>query len=286
MNMLKYIPSMSLSKWHNENITKDSIRLNDGDYCIWRTKIDKPIAVMFHGIGGNHYGLNFLAENMSSDYSIILVDLPNHGKSPLKKAYDISSLHDWTNQILQQIELHHGNIDLVVAHSFGCICIANNQTHSKYKTVFINPVNIPSAGYRIFGTLCSGLPYLLGWSQNLLPLAFIKGDLMLRIKTKDTRRRVVWNTLRSISTITQGINQAKMSRISLIDEPLRNSKDRVDLVIICDQDGSAKKVSHEENLDYYGRNKTKLIEINGGHLSPLECPDELAQFIMNHFSKK
>ncbi|MBE8167664.1 MAG: alpha/beta fold hydrolase [Shewanella sp.] len=72
--------------------------------------------ILLHGLFGNLDNLKALANELESEYQVIRVDLPNHGKSKHIENVNFSDMTDGLLQIYNELELGQAHI---VGHSMG-----------------------------------------------------------------------------------------------------------------------------------------------------------------------
>ncbi|MFW0154825.1 alpha/beta fold hydrolase [Rothia sp. P6271] len=75
--------------------------------------------VFLHGLMGRGKNFTAIAKNLEQDFTILLIDLPNHGNSPWTESFDYNNMAD---SVAQAICAYHGEpapvVD-VVGHSMG-----------------------------------------------------------------------------------------------------------------------------------------------------------------------
>lgn len=241
------------------------------------SKNSKPTAVFLHGFGGNAYGLSFLARELSQDFQIILLEMPNHGHSDLINFQNLSEYQNWLRQILTQIEADFGQISLLIGHSMGCYIVADEQISAQIPTILLTPVFETSALYNFFAKITIKLP-LFSVFQNFPLFSPFKGLAILRIFSLEALKNMLDNTLNScIISPKRLILQSKMAKIPLQKSLLSESSKNIFLVIEGSKDGMSLPISRENRQKFFPRAKFK--NLHGGHILPIENPKLVAKKI-------
>lgn len=266
-------------------VTQLRLRTSYGETAAWQltAKSSQPLLVLLHGFGGTYHGLLPLAQALSSQWRVIIMELPNHGASQLA---DISSSHElqaWAQEALHELTEQQGTPHVVVAHSFGCGAFACPSITNHYPTVMLCPVPTPSYSFRIMARSAIRSS-LLSRLQNTPQLAVVKGMALLRRSNERAVQFVGWNS-RCFATPTpvQLEKQRHMLRIALERELFspRTLANSVRLVVAGSADTTAKQRTTQQLQDIFGT-KTHVHVIEGGHLLFLEAPEEIAELITYH----
>ncbi len=77
---------------------------------------NKPALVLIHGLFGSLDNLNTLGRSLTDDFSVISVDLPNHGRSPRQDNATLASMADSLLSLADSLALETFSI---VGHSLG-----------------------------------------------------------------------------------------------------------------------------------------------------------------------
>lgn len=224
--------------------------------------LDKPVIVFVHGIGAAHRYWLPLAEQLQTEYRVIVPDLAGFGKTEHSDA--VVSLREYANFLSEFVHQLEIKPVAYVGNSFGCQIIVDllvsdeNQT----KAVLIGPtIN------RHERTLHK---QLLRFFQDVLmeptPSAPI---LRLLHDYWDAGFRAVWRSLRA--AITDNIEQ----KIANLTQPI--------LIIRGSRDAIAPQLWVEELA--HAAQKAHIAVIPGAHVVHLTNPREVAHEI-RHFLLK
>ena len=144
---------MNLQTWR-KNLQHKFIQVGENQISIYKSiQENKPIAVLLHGFGGNYFGLTPLGFELTKEYSIIICDLPAHGKSSLNSFQDIHTYRKFYQNLIFKLK-KNGDVKLILAHSFSCYLVSDTKISKEIPTIIINPVFEPNnsflAGMKIF----------------------------------------------------------------------------------------------------------------------------------------
>lgn len=235
-------------------------------------------ALLVHGINGSHYGLMSVANEMlDSGWRIIMVDLPGHGASDIPDWSDLQGLQNWFNELVKVVSKNFGHLSKIVAHSFGCYSV---RPVSAAEIVFVNPVPHISGLYKHSASLAKIL-YLPGASAvyDWVPFSALRGFLL---QSKYSRSRETWNRQHLVAGKDSKTSakkrqfQTKLAEICRVDNPFKGFAP--DKVIM----GSEDKMSLDRSAQQMQKTfpSSKIIEIRGGHLLPIENPAGLCAKIL------
>lgn len=233
----------------------------------------KPLLVFFHGLTGNHHGLRFITERLKADYSIIIVDLPNHGQTAICPNLTTNKLHNWAKEVLLAISQHFKQPQLVIAHSFGCLAIGEASILRQFSSIFINPVPEVNPAHIKLSLYMAQHPFFY-WVSHWRLLAVLVGLSLLKIYHPWVIGRMIWNTWHSKISLAQSQQQAPMCKLAL---EACFSALTPKLVISSRQDNILKSADEQAIKAHFPNTHLKMI--SGGHLSILENPDLLAKLI-------
>ncbi len=270
---------MDYRAWAKRHLTQVSLHELGKVTTAWATeKSDKPIAVMVHGIGGDHSGLIPLAVELADAYRLVIVDLPGHGKTDAVRLPDAVSLRRWFEGVLSKVRKEIGKPTLVVGHSFGCSAVIGQSVLKKYKVVLLNPVPTPSDMYaryaRIIMRSASFWAYIYNWRFFI----YLRGRALIKVHTRAARRRVRWVGMRSKPTYTQTVFQAGLVDMILDGSAYQYAKHGEAVLVMCGlYDTTAKERDYLEMCAVFG--DTKVVFLKGGHLLPIESPDRVAEVL-------
>lgn len=267
---------MDYRTWTRQNLRQTRLREFGKTTSVWCTeKRDKPLIVMVHGIGGDHSGLVPLAMELADEYRIAIVDLPGHGKSSMIRLPDAGALQRWFAVTLEKITKEIGRPACIVAHSFGCSAVLGKETLKKHKVVLLNPVPTPSDMYRRYARVimrsASFWAHIYSWRFFI----YLRGTALIKVHTKDAKRRVRWVGVQSRPGFTQTVFQAGLVDM-ILDGAAYQYADggKVALVLCGIFDTTAAERDSLDMKQVFG--DSKVVFLRGGHLLPIETPARVA----------
>lgn len=268
---------MKINQWRQVELVQEFLEINGQTCSIWFTQSRKPTVFMFHGLGGSHFGLCFLAKELAEDYRVVIVELPNHGKSFFTSETSFDFLHEWAEQTVQTLSERFSEPHFILAHSFGCLCLGREITQN-YPVVFLNPaVGLKPLQAKTIELFTKLQPvYLL---QNTRPISLLKGFILLKIKNQLNFKRICWNTYHTLISPRQNFYQARMLRLSTQPALLMNTNPQ--LVVSGKDDTLSPKRTLTELKEVFPNSSIQVID--GGHLLPLESPVKLTEIIKQTF---
>ncbi len=97
-----------------------------------------------HGLFGQGRNWTQIAKDLSADHRVLLLDMPNHGRSPWTESFDYLELADRVAEELESV----GPVALV-GHSMGgkiamCVALRRPDLVSQLVVVDVSPVSYPS----------------------------------------------------------------------------------------------------------------------------------------------
>jgi pimeloyl-ACP methyl ester carboxylesterase len=269
--------------WSRDHLEPRRFRTTYQTTTVWMTEPSpKPLIVMVHGISGDYTGLVPLAEAMSETHSVVIVELPGHGKSGMVSRPNATKLQAWFQEILSEIEKDHGPATMVIAHSFGCSVVLDQHVLRTKRVILLNPVPTPSDMYARYARLVVKSSHFLAHVYNFQLFVGMRSRVLTKVNDAAARKRVQWVGVQSRPSSRQIVYQAKLVDM-ILDKTVyeRIPKDAVHLVMCAMSDTTP---SQQDTLDMkavFG-NKTNVVYINGGHLAPIESPLRVAAIINEH----
>ncbi|MCL1137351.1 alpha/beta fold hydrolase [Shewanella pneumatophori] len=118
-----------------------------------------PVVILIHGLFGDLDNLKALGKELETDYTVVRVDVPNHGASPHISAMNYQTLADNMADFIGQLCSKHGcNNVTLVGHSMGgkiAMATALNypQWVNKLVVADIAPVSYQSRHDAVFAAL-------------------------------------------------------------------------------------------------------------------------------------
>lgn len=156
---------------------------------------DAPTILMIHGLGGSHQGLLALARALS-DWQVVLIDLPGHGRSAgFTGGYSIGLMANFINQYIEQMPTRPV---AVFGHSFGsllCLAGASLQPDLYQSMILCNPVHynqqnrnlIMRMVYRATATVPQVIGKKIAYSRRVNRIV---GDQLLTTQNQRLRDRL------------------------------------------------------------------------------------------------
>ncbi|MDO4902373.1 MAG: alpha/beta hydrolase [bacterium] len=240
-------------------------------------KDNKPLAVLIHGFGGNAYGMSFLGRELARDFRILLLEMPNHGKSDFLSIKKAEDLRNWNREIMEKIEQRFGAISLIVCHSMGCFSPSKDFSE-RIPTALINPVfQTPSKA--ILGVKINSIS-AIGALTNLPIFSPIKALFLIKIWRAQSVKNVFENMIFSFASPLKFARQAKMAQIPLSEPFFSGEYSAVSMIFHGSRDKLTLPLSKQNKAKYFPQ--TKIISLDTGHLAPIEIPEIIAREIRDN----
>ena len=269
---------MNLKAWR-KNLQHHFVQINNIKISIYKNiQKNKPTAVLLHGFGGNYFGLTPLGYELSKKYSIIICDLPAHGKSSLHSFSSIDTYHSFYQDLISELKKIN-EIGLVVAHSFGCYLASDPKISNQIPTILLNPVYDPSRSF-LFGMKSSYNSSLLMILSNIPIFSPIKAVALQKTWSLEASKNIYQNIFACQNSIKKLLAQKKTIPIALSNNVFKN-KNNVKLAIIADNDTTVKPFQEKSFRTFFPSADFKIIE-KSGHLLPMEKPREIAKIIFEN----
>lgn len=244
---------------------------------------EKPLAILVHGYGGNAYGMKFLAEELSREFRILILEMPNHGKSGALESDDLADYRAWAENIIAQASARFQTPAIIVTHSMSCYLFSHRKISCKIPVILLTPVFETAWLYNLFARATYNFR-ILAILQNLPIFAPFKGFAILRFFKFSAVKNMLDNLIHSAFISPQKIIlQSKMAKIPLAKPLLSPESKNVFLVIEGAGDGMSRAISKESKEKFFTNSHFETL--NGGHLLPIETPKIVADTIIDHFEK-
>ena len=174
------------------------------NYYYYKNEDAKKTIVLLHGWGVDSSYMNSLKDYLKKYYSILLVDLPGHGKSKLSKPYKIQ---DYIDELFFLITKENIKSFYGIGHSFGGkilsfyalkykidggILIAPSSYKSKFSLIKFIKIRL----YKVFKLLRLPLPKSLRGSRDYINAKGYKRMTFLNVYNKYLKKK----ELRKIKT--------------------------------------------------------------------------------------
>ena len=107
-----------------------------------------PVVAFCHGLFGQGRNWTQIAKGLSADHRVLLLDMPNHGRSAWTETFDYVELADLVSAGLREALADDGPVALV-GHSMGgkiamCLALLHPELVERLVVVDVSPVTYPS----------------------------------------------------------------------------------------------------------------------------------------------
>jgi pimeloyl-ACP methyl ester carboxylesterase len=268
---------MDYTEWKEAHLTQARVG-GKTKTSVWLTPGDSlPLAVMVHGISGDHSGLVPLAAELSDEYRLAIIELPGHGDSDPIPLPDAASLQEWFYAALGEVEKEFGEVSVIIAHSFGCSAVLGETLLDTKKVVLLCPVPTPSEMYARYSRIIMRSAHFWAHIYNWRLFVLMRSVVLTKVRTREALRRIRWVGLYSQPSYKQVVFQAGLVDMILDGSAYRHVKDGVALVVCGMWDTTAVQ---RDSLDMEGVfGEAKTVFLAGGHLVPIETPARVAAVI-------
>lgn len=244
---------MNLKDWR-KNLKHIFINIDKNKISTYQNiQKNKPTAVLFHGFGGNYFGLTPLGFELSKKYSIIICELPAHGKSSLDTFEKIEDFQKFYIKLINNLSKNN-KIHLIVAHSFSAYIASNPEISKRIPTVVINPVFSPSSSFLAGMKACSNSKTIMVLS-NLPIFSPLKIALIQKKWSLEAIKNVFQNMFFCQNSPKKLLSQKKTIPIALSDNNFSN-KNFIKIAFIGKNDSTVEPFC-EKNLK---RSSQKLFQ--------------------------
>jgi len=267
---------MDYTVWAEKYLRHSFFIENDCRVSLYASELStKPVIVLVHGISGDHNGLVPLAAELVTEYRVVLIDLPGHGRSDATALQDAAALQKWFLHLMDHVKKKFGPVRYVAAHSFGCSAVLTPKVLGQAKVVLINPVPTPSLMYARYARIIMNSAHFWAHIYNWRLFILLRGMTLAKYRTHESMRRVRWVGWTSKASYAQIVFQAGLVDIILDTSAYENAKNGAVAAVIC---GMSDTTAHErDSLDMervFGMSRS--VFIRGGHLLPIESPASVA----------
>lgn len=273
-----YNYTMNLKSWRRK-LKNEFIDIDGNKISIYKNlEESKPIAVLFHGFGGNYFGLTPLGFELSKKYSIIICELPAHGKSSLNTFQNIDIFRIFYQKMISKLS-NFGEIHLIVGHSFSSYFVSDDEISKKIPTIIINPVFEPSDSFLAGMKLLNKSRFLMIFS-NLPVFSPFKAATLQKTWSLEANKNIYQNMFLCQNSAKNLLAQKSTIPIAL-DKKVFETENYIKIAIIGDKDGTVQPFNEEEFRKNFPKSDFHILE-NSGHLSPMEKPREIAKIIFEN----
>ena len=273
-----YNIKMNLKTWR-KNLQHNFIKIGKNKISTYQDFTpNKQIAVLFHGFGGNYFGLTPLAFELSKKYSIIICELPAHGKSSLNTFQNIQDFQKFYQKLISKLE-EFGEIDLIVGHSFSSYFVSDAKISKKIPTVIINPVFEPSDSFLAGMKALHKSDFLMIFS-NLSIFSPFKAAILQKTWSQEANKNIYQNMFFCQNSFKKLLAQKITIPIAL-DKKVFENENYIKIAIIGDEDSTVKTFEKEKFQMLFPKSDFYILK-NSGHLSPMEKPQEIAKIIFEN----
>ena len=238
-----------------------------GEISIKIDKIEGSVPIIFlHGVYFDHNLWNYQVERIT-DRSVITIDMPFHGmsKNITKKNWSVDDCSGMLLEILDELK-----IDKVIAvgHSWGSMTILRSATNAPERFQSIGLCNMPFKSAPLSNKLQFRMQHLLLGYRN-----FYSKQVAKALFGKET-----YNDHPELLRILES-SMSKLKREEIIQTDKSVIIDAEDAGSII-QSLRVPALALKGKEDYVPQSrhlKTKIVD--GGHVSPVEVPEEVYNFI-------
>ncbi len=119
---------------------------------------EKPVVIFTHGVGMDHQTFKMQVEALKSDYSVLVWDLPGHGRSTIKEHQErfTKMAADCLNKLMNEIGVSKA---ILVGQSLGSMIVQHFLI--KYPAKVTATVHVPGIELK---------PHVGSWSKMFVPL--------------------------------------------------------------------------------------------------------------------
>lgn len=270
---------MDYTQWSKDRLTQKALKKDGRSSSVWLTaKNSKPLLVLIHGISGDYSGLVPLAQELSKDYRLAILELPGHGKSDPIPLPGAPELQRWFGETLELIEKEIGSVDGIVAHSFGCSAVLDKKVLATKKVMLLNPVPTPSYVYARYSQMIMNSAHFWAHIYNWRMFILMRSVVLAKLRTREALRRIRWVGWHSRPSYHQVVYQAGLVDMILDGSAYRHvGSGKVSLVVCGMYDTTAhQRDSFDMDAVFAG---SKTVFFTGGHLLPIEAPAKVARVI-------
>lgn len=273
-----YNLKMNLQTWR-KNLQHQFIQVGENQISVYKNiQEDKPIAVLLHGFGGNYFGLTPLGFELAKEYSIIICDLPAHGKSSLNSFQNIYDYRKFYQNLIFKLK-KNGDIKLILAHSFSCYLVSDTKISKEIPTIIINPVFEPNNSF-LAGMKISQKSKLLMISSNFPFFSPFKALALQKTWSLEASKNIYQNMFACQNSARKLLAQKKTIPIALDDNVFRNTS-YIKMAIIGEKDSTVKPFCEAKFRKLFPKSDFRIIE-ESGHLLPMEKPRQIAEIIFKN----
>lgn len=251
--------------------------------------------VMIHGFRGTHHGLELIAKRLSSEFYVIVPDLPGFGDSPAfsNQPHDLTGYTSFLADFIKHLNLSRR--PYILGHSFGSIVVSSLVASSNDitpKLVLINPIGAPALEgpkaimsrlallyYRVGQALPSKLahPWLAA-----KPIVWVMSRLMTKTRDKQLIKYIDEQHYTHFSRFSNStsLSQAFETSISHNIREFAADIKIPTLMVVGEQDDITPLDKQRELAKLFPNVELKTIK-DVGHLVHYETPDVAADYIRN-----
>jgi pimeloyl-ACP methyl ester carboxylesterase len=237
------------------------IQTNIGKIAIYKTDrtSDKLPVILLHGVYFDHHLWDEQVKQIN-DRTVVTIDMPFHGESREITKPDWS-LNDCADMLIEILDRLYVQKVIAVGHSWGSMTIlrAANKQPEKFSSI----------------VLCN-MPFLTASNKNKLIIRLQHAILLFRkFYTKQAAKALFGKTSlkqnpKFIETLKRPMSILSNMQIKQTDKAvIINAEDATRLI----NNLNVRTIAIKGKEDYVPRpTNIKTIEIEGGHISPLEKP--------------
>lgn len=247
--------------------------------------------ILIHGFRGTHHGLERVADELRTDYDVIVPDLPGFGEGDSLPEYTLQAYVDWLDEFISNLSL--ASTPHLLGHSFGSIITAAYaaQHGDRIATLsLINPIGAPALeGPRGILTKLAITYYWLGrvlperlgsaW-LSAKPIVFLMSTTMAKTPDPTLRKWIHAQHYRYFSTYHSASSISDAFRTS-VSHSVRDFATQITtptLLVAGEKDDITPLAAQHVLLRKFPDASLVVID-NVGHLTHYETPDQVASAV-------
>jgi len=251
--------------------------MNDRRVAYWEggDPQGRPV-LLIHGLGGDHRGLLDCISPLSR-YRLIVPDLPGYGLSEtFGGEHTVEAYADFIESLLHHLHL----TDIVlIGYSFGAIVALTYAKHNPKQLrqlVLLNPVvNTPPNMLGKVGKLCMSAIYLLPermghWVVTNKFTVYVTDRVVMTTKGKPYRKKILQEDYLSYKLTSLRALREGMASLDTMSTAKLIPGTAVDTLLVAGTKDVMVSITRSQTLAQ--KLAAQLVELDGGHLLPLEDP--------------
>lgn len=242
------------------------IKTSIGDIAVYLNEVENTTPIIFlHGVYFDHNLWNYQRSRIQ-DRTVITIDMPLHGKSKnVKKDWTLSDCGIMLIEILDSLAIEKV---VAVGHSWGSMTILRAASNYPERFQSIGLCNMPFAKGNLATKLKFGLQHTMLFFRGFYTRQVAK--VMFTKENREANPEIVEYLKLSMGQLTnKDIRQIDKAVITDADDGLS-----------CTQALKVSVMALKGDKDYVGiPPNIDLTVVSSAHVSPLEVPDKVSNFV-------